>query len=491
MKLGELLDGITCVEKDMEITGLALDSRQVQSGNAFIALAGSKQHGLIYAGQAVKQGAIAVIYEKVKGCAELLKNISGFNLIEVENLRGVVGEIAARFYNHPSRQLNVIGITGTNGKTSCSQFLAQALNDSGIIGTLGWGDPGKLHKTINTTPDALSIQKILAGYVKQQKKTVVMEVSSHGLDQGRINGVDFTGAVVTNISRDHLDYHVSMEAYVQAKLELMNKPGLKFLVVNLDDDYSSQFINSAAQDVAVWGFSAQGKKSGQFESITAANEKHSAEGIEFEACWNNKRVTINTPVFGEFNLENVLAVFTTLIAMNKSPEEAARKMNILQPVPGRMERFKLSSGSPIVFVDYAHTPDALDKVLAGLKKHCKKVLWVIFGCGGDRDQGKRAQMGQIAVQFADQVVLTNDNPRGEDPECIIKDILSGCKSKTIEVIQDRKTAINKVIERASPGDMVLIAGKGHEEFQEINGKRIPFSDVVVVKESLQIYKKLT
>lgn len=491
MKLEELLNGITSVEKDMEITGLTLDSRQVQSGNAFIALAGSKCHGLLFARQAVRRGAVTVIYEKVNDCAALLKDLIGFNLIEVENLGQLVGEMGARFYNYPSRQLDVIGITGTNGKTSCSQFLAQTLGDCGVIGTLGWGEPGKLHETKNTTPDALSIQKVLARFVKQRKKTAVLEVSSHGLDQGRVNGIDFTGAVVTNISRDHLDYHESMEAYVQAKLELMNKPGLKFVVVNLDDDYSRRFVDAAAQDVAVWGFSTEERRSEHVEVISAINVKHSDDGIEFEACWNNKREAVKVPIFGAFNLENALAVFTALIAMNIPFKEAAKNMNKLRPIPGRMERFIFSGDSPAVFVDYAHTPDALKKVLSGLRMHCGKTLWVIFGCGGDRDRGKRAQMGQIAVQFADRVVLTNDNPRGENPEQIIKDILSGCGSAAAEVIQDRKSAIRTVIERASTGDMVLVAGKGHEDYQEINGQKKPFSDAVVVTESLHTYKRLT
>lgn len=486
MKLGELLNGITDVEADMDVTGLTLDSRRVESGDAFIALAGSKYHGLKFAGQAVRQGAVAVIYEKVAGSAELLKGLIGTNLIGVKDLSVVVGDIAARFYNHPSRQLGILGITGTNGKTSCSQFLSQVLEDCGVIGTLGWGDADHLDECINTTPDALSIQKMLAEFVKQRKKSAALEVSSHGLDQGRVNGIEFTGAVVTNISRDHLDYHESMDAYVQAKIQLMGKPGLKFAVFNLDDDYCERFIDAVPQGVAIWGFSKDGRDSDKAEVITAEHVKQTDEGTEFEARWNDLRVEIKTPLFGEFNVENVLSVFTTLIAMKMPVKEAAEKMSSLRPIAGRMERIISEGDAPVVFVDYAHTPDALNKVLSGLRKHCGKRLWVIFGCGGERDTGKRAEMGRIAVKLADQVVLTNDNPRGENSNQIIKDILSGCSTSEVEILPDRDAAIRSVIQRASEDDMVLVAGKGHENYQEINGEKIPFSDAAVASDALQI-----
>ncbi len=485
MKLEELLDGITVVEADMDVTGITLDSRQVESGDAFIALAGSKYHGLKFAGQAVRQGAVAVIYEKVAESAELLKGLIGANLIGVDDLSRVAGDIAARFYRHPSRKLDVLGITGTNGKTSCSQFLAQALDECGVLGTLGWGDPDHLHECLNTTPDALSNQKILAEFIKQRKKAAAIGVSSHGLDQGRVNGIEFTGAVVTHISRDHLDYHESMEAYVQAKLELMNKPGLKFAVVNLDDDYCQRFIDAVPQGVDKWGFSKAGRGSENTEVIKAVDVKHTAEGTEFETLWRDQRVVIKTPLFGEFNVENVLAVFATLIAMKTPVKEAAKKLSHLKPIPGRMERYISAGDSPVVFVDYAHTPDAINKVLSGLRKHCRNSLWVIFGCGGERDSGKRAEMGRIAAKLADQVVLTNDNPRGENPKQIIEDIMSGCNTAGIEINQDRDAAIRSVIQRASKDDMVLVAGKGHENYQEINGDKIPFSDSVVVSDALQ------
>lgn len=490
MKLGELLNDSTVVEADMDVTGLALDSREVEGGDAFIALAGSQYHGLKFASQAVRKGAVAVIYEKAAESADWLKGLKGANLIGVEDLGRVVGEIAARFYGYPSKQLSVLGITGTNGKTSCSQFLAQALDDCGVIGTLGWGDPDHLHECINTTPDALSNQKMLSEFVNQRKKAAAIEVSSHGLDQGRVNGIEFTGAVVTNISRDHLDYHPSMEAYVQAKLKLMNKPGLKFAVVNLDDDYFQRFIDAIPRGVVVWGFSKSGRGSEKVEVITAADVKHTAEGTEFEVHWNSQRNVIKTPLFGEFNVENVLAVYTVLIAMKVPAKEAAEKMSRLRPVPGRMERYVSEGDSPVVFVDYAHTPDALNQVISGLRKHCRNKLWVIFGCGGERDKGKRSEMGRIAVNLADKVVITNDNPRGEDPKQIIEDILSGCSSTVaIEINQDRNAAIRSVIQRASKGDMVLVAGKGHEDYQEINGNKIPFSDAAVVSEALQLRRR--
>jgi len=565
--LRKLLNGLVPISEqdDRPISGLALDSRVVVGGDAFIALTGAKQHGLAHLEQAINNGACAVIFDPVgnggqlAGVVEANSSASGAQvnsplqipMIAVENLGLKLGELAARFYGDPSRSMTVIGITGTNGKTSCSQFLSQMLDDCGIIGTLGWGEWGKLNKTQNTTPDALAIQKILAELLTDKKRVVAMEVSSHGLEQGRVNGVLFKGAVFTNISRDHLDYHGTMDAYVQAKLALLNTPGLAFAVVNLDDAYSGQIIAASPKSVQLWQFSVNGKTADSGECVNAENILHKTDGIEFDLRWQDQLQRVKVPLYGDFNVENVLAVLTVMLAMGISINDAAKRLDHLQPVDGRMERFG-GKTDPLIFVDYAHTPDALDKVLSSMRKHCKQALWVVFGCGGNRDTGKRPQMGKIAEQWADHVVITDDNPRYENGLDIVNDILAGCGSTAgdgsrdgsrqssafppslevrsvatgttawmqddckdaggramqgavaeveqrmeqlprepvrptkIEVIQNREQAIQQVITKAAVNDCVVIAGKGHEQYQEINGVQLPFSDRLVVMEALKM-----
>ncbi len=475
---------------DMVVTGLALDSRAVIDGDIFIALAGAKQHGLIHIAQALDKGARAVVFDPAEGGKQLAEQIQNTPIIAVDNLSLKLGEIAGRFYGDPSKYTNVIGITGTNGKTSCSQFLSQMLDGCGIIGTLGWGEWGKLSKTLNTTPDALETQRILAELFKDKKTSVAMEVSSHGLEQGRVNGVTFKGAVFTNISRDHLDYHGTMDAYLQAKLTLLNKPGLAFAVVNLDDSYSDQIIAAVPEAVVVWGFSKQGKTLASCECVSAENILHKVDGIEFDVHWRGDSQRVKVPLYGDFNTENVLTVLAVMLALGVSMNEAVKKLQFIEPVTGRMERFG-GDGQPLVFVDYAHTPDALDKVLSSLRKHCGQALWVVFGCGGNRDKGKRPQMGHIAEQWADHVVITDDNPRYENGLDIVNDILAGCclterDSVQVEVIQNREQAIQNVIARATEKDCIVVAGKGHERYQEVNGIQTAFSDSQIVIDALKM-----
>ncbi len=476
-----------------EITGLALDSRKVVEGHVFIALSGSKQHGLEHACQALANGAIAVIFEPKDHAAHLAgllaKTNQGYRspIIAVEGLSARLGEIAAKYYGLPSKKLDVIGITGTNGKTSCSQFLAQLLDDCGIIGTLGWGQWGALNSTLNTTPDALEVQRILAEFVKQGQRTVAMEVSSHGLEQGRVNNVHFKGAVFTNISRDHLDYHETMDAYFKAKLKLLDAPGLAFAVVNLDDDYSEQIIAATAENVALWGFSAKAEKQGRrsINTIVATKIQHRINGMQFDVVWANESRTITVPLYGDFNIENVLAVLTVMLALGFTLNEVITKLANIKPIVGRMERLG-EAEDPLIFVDYAHTPDALEKVLTSARQHTQGKLWVVFGCGGNRDKGKRPLMGASAELLADYVVVTDDNPRYENGQDIVNDILAGRHSAKIEVIRNREQAIYKVIKSADKHDCIVIAGKGHENYQELNGERTPFSDSQVALEALSL-----
>ncbi len=495
MTLKELLkDWVTNIEvseyADNSIIGLALDSRDIIKGYVFIALAGSKQHGMAYIDQAINNGACAIIYDPAGIESTLVEDSSQIPMIAINGLAVKLGHIAARFYGNPSELMTVIGITGTNGKTSCSQFLSQILDDSSVIGTLGWGEWSNLQKTINTTPDALEMQRILAELLKANKKAVAIEVSSHGLDQGRINGVAIKGAIYTNISRDHLDYHGTMDAYIQAKLLLLKSVGLAFVVVNLDDVFSDQIVAAVPEKVEIWGFSVKGKTRSNCTNIIAENILTTDNGIEFELYCHGNKHRIKAPLYGHFNVENILTVFTTMLAMGVAEAEAIKRLEFIRPIPGRMERLG-DERSPLIFVDYAHTPDALDKVLSSIKKHCTQALWVVFGCGGNRDKGKRSQMGQIATQWADHVIITDDNPRYENALDIVNDILKGCQdignstiSRNVEVIQDRALAIQSVLARAAAKDCIVVAGKGHELYQEVNGVRLNFSDSQVISDAL-------
>lgn len=490
MKLKDLLRGIANVDSDLEISGLASNSKEVTQGDGFIALAGAKQDGLRYAKQAVDQGACVIIYDQACERGSWFLEIDSVPVIAIEYLSLKLGDIAARFYGDPSRSISVIGITGTNGKTSCSHFLSQVLADCGIIGTIGWGELGRLKSTLNTTPDALTLQRMFFELLKEKKQAVAMEVSSHGLKQGRVNAVHFKGVVFTNISRDHLDYHGSMDDYLHTKLSLLNKPNIEFAVVNLDDTYSDRIISVIPQSVALWTISSQGKTLKSANNIITEYISHKNNGIEMVVRWNEKVQKIFVPLFGDFNVENVLCVLAVMLAMDISLAESATRLAQLKPVAGRMERF--GGEEPLVVVDYAHTPDALNKVLSSLKNYCLnpengkvRALWVVFGCGGDRDKGKRPQMGRIAEQWADHVVITDDNPRFETNSAIIADILEGCiETDKIEIIQDRQQAIESVISRAGNEDCILIAGKGHELYQENKGVQTVFSDKQIVVDAL-------
>ncbi|PPD49074.1 MAG: UDP-N-acetylmuramoyl-L-alanyl-D-glutamate--2,6-diaminopimelate ligase [Methylobacter sp.] len=487
MNLQALLNGLAPNPQQglesLTVEGLALDSRLVRHNDAFIALNGSQQHGLAHAAQAISNGAGVIIYDPAGNGVELAKQVLGVPVIAIDGLSDVLGEMAARFYGDPSQAMAVIGITGTNGKTSCSQFLAQMLDACGIIGTLGWGEWGKLKTTANTTPDALSVQQMLASLRQDGKQAVAMEVSSHGLDLGRVNGVKFTGAVYTNITRDHLDYHGTMDAYLEAKLLLLKKSSPAFVVVNLDAEGSDAVIASIPGSASIWGVSRQGKVVAKGETLQVKNSRSHAGGLEFDAQYRLVTQHISVPLYGDFNIENVMLVLAVMLAMGMEFLPAAEKLRQLRPVAGRMECFG-GDAQPLVFVDYAHTPDALDKVLSSARNHCRQSLWTVFGCGGNRDSGKRPLMGAAAGQWADRVIVTDDNPRNEDSAAIIKDILSGCDSSKTEVVPDREQAIHTAVARAGHKDCIVVAGKGHEDYQEVKGVKYPFSDRQVVLEAL-------
>jgi UDP-N-acetylmuramoyl-L-alanyl-D-glutamate--2,6-diaminopimelate ligase len=488
--LARLLSGYVDIQGGFmpEVRGLCLDSRMVKAGDLFFALAGSQSHGMRHAAAATAAGACAILYDPAGGGADFAKPELGIPCFPLAKLGRQMGHIADRFFGEPSAQLGVAGITGTNGKTSCSHFLATALGASApaaVIGTLGWGAPGSLQPTAHTTPDAIEVHSLLAKLLEGSFAHVAMEASSHGLDQGRLNGVRFEGCLFTNLSRDHLDYHKSMEDYLEAKLRLVAWPGLKYLAFNLDDASASAVLARASDAARKIGFSLTGKHraSPGVGIVQASAIEHSQDGITFNVRFEGQESRIKVPLFGGFNVENLMGVVAVLVAKGFALEEVALRLENIRAVQGRMERFCAALG-PVAVVDYAHTPDALKQALASLKPHCRGSLWVVFGCGGDRDRGKRPAMGAIAERLADRVVLTDDNPRSEDGGAIIEDIISGCERQDIMVQRDRRLAIAYAVGQLESDDMLLVAGKGHEATQEIKGVKHPFNDRELVAELL-------
>lgn len=489
--LNRLLEGLCSPgdAPDTTIRGLCHDSRNARPGDLFAALAGGRSHGMKHAAQAIAGGAAAIVYDPAQGGREMAREIAGIPCLPIENLSHKLGIAADRFFGEPSKDLTVVGITGTNGKTSCSHFLASACADErpgAVIGTLGWGAPGALRATAHTTPDAIEVHAALAQLRESGFRSVAMEASSHGLAQGRLNGVLFRGALFTNLSRDHLDYHGDMAAYLEAKLRLVAWPGLEFLAFNLDDASANAIAERTPRTVRKLGFTL-GKpqvEGDDIEIVRGANVRCDRDGVAFDAHFAGARARVEAPVYGEFNAANLLGALAVLTGLGVGLEEAAARLGRARPTPGRMERLG-GNDAPLAVVDYAHTPDALEKALVSLRRHCRGRLWTVFGCGGDRDSGKRPQMGAIAERLADRVIVTDDNPRSESGDAIVQDILAGCRGEDIVVQRDRRQAIAYALERAMPEDVVLVAGKGHEDYQEINGVKLHFSDRETLLEYFQ------
>lgn len=471
------------------VTGIQMDSRLLQKGDLFLACFGSNHDAREYIDEAVELGVTAVLAES-GGEWQGVRLVGEVAVIAIDNLSAKLSEIAGRFYSHPSRRLSVIGITGTNGKTSCSQFIAQALADAGCscgtMGTLGYGIYGQLKETQLTTPDPVFTQMALAEMAQDGIDPVVMEVSSVGLHQKRVKAVKFDTAIFTNLTRDHLDYHESMEDYGNNKKKLFTSEGLSRAIVNLDDPYALSIINAIAPSVEVFTYSLKNSAA----SVYAKSLSLTRQGFE---------ARINTPIgaglvkgklFGYFNVSNLLAVITTLI--NYLPKKSAvdieqlcELVSGLGAVDGRMEIIGNFDEITAV-VDYAHTPDGLRSALKGLRDHFSGNIWCVFGCGGNRDKGKRPIMGEIAETFADRLIIADDNPRNEEGDDIVQHILSGMKKPEKVVIErDREKAIAYAIANAEPGDVVLVAGKGHETYQDVGGSRLIFSDANQVRLALQ------
>lgn len=492
MTLRELLEGEVELDLglDANLTGIELDSRQVAHGDLFLACRGATHDGRDFIDTAIDAGAAAVLVEATEVVeavepAQQTRRVRGVPVVAIAGLSGRIGEFAARFFDQPAAALWLVGITGTNGKTSTCDFIAQLYSllgvRCGISGTLGYGIYGEsLSKSDSgpgTTPDPITVQRSLEAVRFSGATTMAMEVSSHGLRQKRVRTRDFDVAVFTNLSRDHLDYHGSMESYGEAKQKLFKGCKLKVAVVNLDDLFSITMLNSLSRQVRSYTYSLNNRRA----SVYAERIVHHPHGLQIDIVSPWGQWSLECGLLGSFNAGNLLAALTTVMASEKDkanfdPAAIMAAASKIQPVPGRME--VIGQGPLKVVVDYAHSPDGLETALKALREHYEGRIWCVFGCGGNRDQGKRPLMAAIAEQYADQVVVTDDNPRQEASAAIIKDILSGFSEPArVHVESDRAQAIGYAVDHAKPGDLVLIAGKGHEEYQDVGGNRMVFSDV--------------
>ena len=497
---------------NIRVTGLACDSRDVRQGYLFFALQGSQLNGADFIAEAVSLGAAAVVVDSIHfidsgGWSAKDLSAVAVPVLGVQQLVRNISKIAGRFYSDPSRHMNIVGVTGTNGKTTCAVLYANLSSQlktatgmspdkrrSGFIGTLGCkvvgldSDDGIMSETVAlksslTTPDAITVQWALRQLRERRVTDLSVEVSSHALDQDRVADVSVDTAIFTNLSRDHLDYHGNLVAYAKAKRKLFEMPSITSAVINIDDNLGRSILADIDPSIRTISFSLENISA----DIHCRKMTLSSTGFEAEIQTPWGRGEISSSLLGKFNLSNLLAVIAATVVQSSGSEYQNFKtllplVSNLKAVTGRMELLDHAM-RPSVIVDYAHTPDALDKALQSLRLHCKGKLWVVFGCGGDRDIGKRAAMGRVAFKSADQVVVTSDNPRTECPKKIIKDILSGIKSKVL-VEPDRRLAIELAIHNAAKDDIVLIAGKGHEDYQIVGAERLPFSDQLVARVSI-------
>lgn len=462
----------------IELQQLRIDSRQVQSGDVFIALPGSKADGQQFISAALAQGAALVLTGS--------GSFSDPRILVLPRLAELLPELAAAFYGYPQQQLTLVGVTGTNGKSSVSSFIAQLADQLGIpsavIGTLGYGRWDQLTPLANTTPHFVDLQRIFAGFVSAGIRLVAMEVSSHALVQQRVAGLKFKVAVFTNLSRDHLDYHGSMAAYAAAKGLLFQPMQSELAVLNLSDETGRSY--AAACTLPVFGY-GKTRDCSEPEALSYQCAAPNTQGIYCELRQGGEEYSLQLPLLGEFNVQNALAALRCLQALGQPLAALLQAATLLKPVAGRMEQYPLHSGA-VVVVDYAHTPDALQQTLFALRAHCVNHLWCVFGCGGDRDKGKRPLMGQIAEQLADHLILTSDNPRSEEPMQILRDIAAGVSENCSYTLEpDRKLAIKLALLQAQPDDIVLIAGKGHETEQIIGSVAHHYDERAYVRQLQQ------
>lgn len=473
-----------------QLREMTLDSRVAAAGDLFVAVLGHSADGRRYIPQAIAQGVAAVIAEAEGEAADAtVREMHGVPVVYLSNLNQRLSALAGRFYQQPAEKLRLVGVTGTNGKTTTTQLLAQwsqLLGDtSAVMGTVGNGLLGHVNPTANTTGSAVDVQHVLHQLVEQGATFAAMEVSSHGLVQHRVAALPFAAAVFTNLSRDHLDYHGDMESYAAAKWSLFSENQVGQAIINADDEVGQRWLAQLPDAVAVTLHNnlVPGCR-GRWLKATAIDYHDEGASIAFDSTWGSGH--IESRLMGEFNVSNLLMALATLLSLGYPMDGLTETGAQLLPVCGRMEVFK-APGKPTVIVDYAHTPDALEKALAAARPHCKGQLWCVFGCGGDRDKGKRPLMGAIAEQRADRVVVTDDNPRSEEPQAIVKDILAGLvDAGRVLAVHGRAEAVTSAIMQAKADDMVLIAGKGHEDYQLVGNQRLDYSDRVTVARLLGV-----
>ncbi len=480
MSLRTLLEGWKDDVPQIVLEGITLDSRSVLPGMGFLAVAGGQAHGLQFAAQAESAGASVVIHDGQFPVPDL-----GIPCVEVPGLGHHLSSLASRFFHAPSEHLSVCGITGTNGKTSTAHFLAQAWHRSrgrsGLIGTVGSGPFDCLQQSSLTTPDPISLQQQISACVDAGVEYLAMEVSSHALAQGRCDDVRFEAGVFTNLSRDHLDYHGSMAAYAAAKRRLFADCKPRFAVINKDDDFGKKLIEEFSSSLEVLSYGTNGSS-----EIRAAVSAMDSGGmtISIESPWGPGRV--HSSLLGRFNVSNLIAAGGTMALLGMDWREVLHQMEMMQPVPGRMHRLGGEGGKPVVVVDFAHTPDALEQALQALRAHLHGRMVCVIGCGGDRDPGKRPMMAKVAENRCDRIIFTSDNPRHEAQEKIFADMTAGLSARDKAQLEpDRGEAIRQAVRSSGEGDIVLIAGKGHETYQDLGDRRVPFSDEAAARAALE------
>ena len=482
--LQDLLQGIADAPP-IPVTGIRDDSRRVRPGDLFIACRGASHHGLDFAAQVIAAGAAAIAWDRSTGDARQASGNVPF--VAVDDLAARRGDIANRWYGQPSADVDVVGVTGTNGKTTVAWLASRALNrlgcTAGYVGTLGAG-VGDIEATSGlTTPPCLELHATLAGFRDADARAAAIEVSSHGLSQRRVAGIAFDAAVLTNLSRDHIDYHGDMQAYAESKATLFTEYDCRHRIVGLDSDFGRELADRLGQDVIVTsGRGDRDARGRRFVFARSAEATPSGSRVTVDSSWGSGELRVSLP--GEFNVANALQVVAILLARGVNFGDAADVLANLEAPPGRLQLVnRRDEPGPQVYVDYAHTPGALEAVLQALRPHARGRIWCVFGCGGDRDRGKRPQMGRVVSRLADRAVITSDNPRSEDPGSIIAEIQAGITTDAF-VIEDRAAAIARTIAKAREQDTVLIAGKGHEDYQIIGDARLDFSDYQHARASL-------
>ena len=482
VELSWLLAGLVAAPR-IAVRDLTLDSRNVQPGDAFAALAGRTSHGLDHSTEASARGAVAILWDPTEG-KPLPPLPPSVTAVSVPGLKPELGDIADRFYGEPSSDAQVAAVTGTNGKTTCTWLLAQCHGESGAyLGTLGAGRPPQVTASSHTTPDVVAVHRRLRSLVDRGARHVAMEVSSHALDQQRIAGVRLPLTGFTNLTRDHLDYHGTMAAYGAAKQRLFSCRGVEHAVINVSDAFGRELATQLPAGVELTAVSASGAAPRNGRFVAATRTVSGADGLDLEGTTHVGSFRLRSRLIGAFNADNLLLVLGLLLAGGMLQAQALAALAAATAPPGRMEAFGLGAGRPVLVVDYAHTPDALAKVLTALRAHVRGQLWCVFGCGGDRDPGKRPLMAAVAEALADRIVLTDDNPRTEDPDRIVAMLSAALTGRVpARVERDRRLAIVTAASEARVGDVVLVAGKGHEDYQIYGAERRHFSDREIAAE---------